>query len=96
MVPRSPYGLWLDVHSVSRPSGPSGVTTIPRVSIGTPWMRASPRVASTTTSARAKAASGSSTFAVERPATLSGQSPNTRAASGASAASSVPAAGRGS
>ena len=73
MHERSPYGLWLDVHRVRRPSGPAGVATIPRVSIGTPCTRPMPSRASTTTSAPAKPAAGSPTRAVERPATLSGQ-----------------------
>jgi hypothetical protein len=86
MAPRSPYGVWLGIQMVSRPSGPSGITTSPRGSSGAPTTRARSSSASTTTSASASAGPGSPTCAVDGPAILSGHSANTRDAPGALAA----------
>ncbi len=62
----------------------------------TPATRGKSRAASTTTSASANPRATSPTALLATPATLSGQSSKTRGAPGASARSTLAAAGRGS
>src|SRR5207247_9833096 len=83
-------------HTVKRPSGVAGCAMTPRGSIGTQATRGKSRAASTTTSASANPRATSPTALLATPATLSGQSSKTRGAPGASARSTLEAAGRGS
>jgi hypothetical protein len=79
--------------TVSRPSGASGWMRTPRGSIGIAPTRGTSSRASTTTCASAKPRTMSPTAPSDGPAALSGHSSKTRGAPGASAASTVTAAG---
>ena len=91
MAARTANGTCVDVHTVSRPSGASGCATMPRGSIGIAATRGTLSFASTIACASAKPRVTSPTDPVDGPATLSGHSSKTRAAPGASAASTVAA-----